>query len=579
MLNWPNKRPRLRVLATAAAVAASSSLASLGPSAVPAGATLSFSCPNAGTVCVSYASERIEPAFGGGQVAHIFGQVHNETNDNATLVGVNLSFPNSSGVTLTDTAWSSLDVLARAATAPFEVFEPPPPSGPSFTITGVRFARSTATPYAHLSIASFGSCSWDPANPDVRCGTVLNSGTGAVAVHDVHVVVTFSHKDGTNTEVMVSQNRVSIDPIPNIDHTLSDTLLPGDSGSFTFDRAGDPPYDAVSSVAEPAYPLDLSRDTLDFGHQLVGTTSVAQNVRVANNGSRAVSIAISPPTDFTQTNDCGSTLAVGQSCNVAVQFAPGSIGDETGAYLTITTDEAGNQDTVHLLGTGVAPRVKLDTPGGVDFGVVAVGASSAPLSVVLTNTGNATLIYTIGTSADLFLVQPTACTGTLPQQQSCTMQFVWAPAAPWSSSPTLTLTDNAPDHHQQLTFSGYGVGPALAFDPPTLDFGDSLAPTSQQTVNIINTGNADLVINSISTTGPFAANPCASTPFTLAPGARCLVAVSMISGGGGSTNGYLIVADNAGGHQMFMTGSLVGIRLIGQSPPGKTRTSPPPVGH
>jgi hypothetical protein len=386
--------------------------------------------------------------------------------------------------------------------------------------------------------------------------------------------MTFSHKDSGNNEVMVAQNWVMIDPIGNSDPTLSDTLQPGGSGTFTVDRTGDPAYDAVSSVAEPAYPLDFSRDTLDFGNQLVGTTSLAQSIRVANNGTLAVSIAISTPADFTQTNDCGTSLGAGLSCNIAVRFAPGSIGDEVGAYLTVTTNEAGSPNTVHLLGTGVAPRVKFDTPGGRYFGVVSLGQSSNPLAVVLTNTGNATLNYTIALSPDLSLLQPNACSGTLPQQQSCTMKLIWAPAAPWWSYPTLTLTDNAPDHQQQLIFSGYGVGPALAFDPPSLDFGDTLAPTNLLTVRLVNTGNANLIISSISTTGPFKTNGC-SAPLTLTPGNWCVLAVYMFSGGGGGATGYLLVADNAGGHAMFMSGSRVGQRAITQIP-GKSRPDPPP---
>ena len=64
--------------------------------------------------------------------------------------------------------------------------------------------------------------------------------------------------------------------------------------------------------ASPA--LCLSTSTVDFGNQPVGTSSAPQPVTVTNGGSLAltitgVSLSGANPGDFSQTNNCITTLA------------------------------------------------------------------------------------------------------------------------------------------------------------------------------------------------------------------------------------------------------------------------------
>jgi hypothetical protein len=54
---------------------------------------------------------------------------------------------------------------------------------------------------------------------------------------------------------------------------------------------------------------------------------------------------------FTQQNNCGSSLASGASCTLAIRFSPNREGMLIGA-LTIQTDGAGSLQTVSLSGTG-----------------------------------------------------------------------------------------------------------------------------------------------------------------------------------------------------------------------------------
>ncbi|HEV2344051.1 MAG TPA: glycoside hydrolase family 3 C-terminal domain-containing protein, partial [Actinocrinis sp.] len=63
--------------------------------------------------------------------------------------------------------------------------------------------------------------------------------------------------------------------------------------------------------------ISTSVASLSYGNQTVGTTSSAQGVTVSNTGNAAATISsITTSGPYTQTNNCGSTLAAGASCTV-----------------------------------------------------------------------------------------------------------------------------------------------------------------------------------------------------------------------------------------------------------------------
>src|SRR5262249_49824374 len=92
--------------------------------------------------------------------------------------------------------------------------------------------------------------------------------------------------------------------------------------------------------------VSLSTTSLDFGTQLIGTSSAPQVVTLTNTGAVSLtisSIAVSgaDSEDFGQTNTCGSHLPPGASCTISVTFAPTQTGPRT-ASLTITDNGAGS---------------------------------------------------------------------------------------------------------------------------------------------------------------------------------------------------------------------------------------------
>jgi hypothetical protein len=99
----------------------------------------------------------------------------------------------------------------------------------------------------------------------------------------------------------------------------------------------------------------VSPTSLSFGSQAHGTSSVAQPVTLTNTGSTALaitSITISGANLrlFSQTNTCGTSVAVGSTCTISVVFKPTSKGPKV-AQLNVSSGGAGTQ-AVALSGAG-----------------------------------------------------------------------------------------------------------------------------------------------------------------------------------------------------------------------------------
>jgi sugar lactone lactonase YvrE len=173
----------------------------------------------------------------------------------------------------------------------------------------------------------------------------------------------------------------------------------------------------------------LSINILAFGSQTVGSTSAAQTVVLSNSGQTALSIAsIAVSGNFAETNNCGTSLAAGTSCQISVTFMPQSTG-AVGGMLTIT-DNANNQaasvQTVSLTGTGTAnpydsaisvslASTSLVYPGATNVvvGVAGNGGKTATGSVTIYDGATALYTATLGGDGKVYwYISPGLSTGT-----------------------------------------------------------------------------------------------------------------------------------------------------------------------
>jgi hypothetical protein len=99
--------------------------------------------------------------------------------------------------------------------------------------------------------------------------------------------------------------------------------------------------------------MTLSAMSLTFASQEVGTTSSAQSVTLTNTGQVPVTItSIAATGDFSETNNCGGTIAVSGSCLISVTFMPTATGSRT-AMITITDNAGGSPQPITLTGAGI----------------------------------------------------------------------------------------------------------------------------------------------------------------------------------------------------------------------------------
>ncbi|MGD0460509.1 MAG: hypothetical protein ABSC21_22540 [Terriglobia bacterium] len=91
--------------------------------------------------------------------------------------------------------------------------------------------------------------------------------------------------------------------------------------------------------------------------------------------------------DFDESNTCGSSLAAGTNCTIAVMFTPSVVGTEA-ASLSIADNSSGSPQTVALSGAGthdvILTWTASTTPGVVGYnvyrGTTSGGESTTPLN-------------------------------------------------------------------------------------------------------------------------------------------------------------------------------------------------------
>jgi hypothetical protein len=101
------------------------------------------------------------------------------------------------------------------------------------------------------------------------------------------------------------------------------------------------------------------------------------------------------------------------------------------------------------------------SPTSVTFADTAVGTSSNPQTVTVTNGGNENLVINsvglTGTDAGSFGIPPSACLTTLAPGASCSVDVTFKPTAAGAKTAALTLGDNAAGGTQNVSLTGNGV--------------------------------------------------------------------------------------------------------------------------
>lgn len=402
--------------------------------------------------------------------------------------------PNSpQSVSLTGSGSTSLSYTPKSATFASRVVGT---TSSPFVVTLTNLGN--ALPIQSITIT--GSNAGDFAQTNT-CGTLLGVGGSCV------VNITFSPKAGGTRTANLNMN--DSDP-------------------------ASPQVVSLTGTGTTAPAVTLSPTSLTFGNQLVGSNSPSQPVTLTNTGSASLSITSVAVTgtntgDFSETNNCGSTVAAGASCVINVTFDPTKTGSRS-AKITVTDNASPSTQTVSLTGTGIQGAVTF-SPTSLSFGNQVWETSTVAKVITLTNTGTATLTISsvaIGGSNPGDYAQTNTCGTSLAAGASCSINVTFTPQALGSRPANVSVSDNAPNSPQTVSLNGTGLT-SVSLTPASLGFGSHKVGTTSsiKTVTVTNLGKA-LTIQSITmggaNPGDFAqTNTCGSS---LAAGASCTISVT-----------------------------------------------------
>ena len=245
-----------------------------------------------------------------------------------------------------------------------------------------------------------------------------------------------------------------------------------------------------------------------------------------NAGNQALSITSISLTgantsDFSLSQNCGSSLAANASCQINVTFTPTARGTRT-ATVSLVDKAADSPQTISLSGTGIAPVANL-SPSSLTFPGQFVGTTGLPENVTLTNNGDVALsISSIRASAQFGTSN--GCTTSLAVGVGCTISVFFDPSAAGSQTGTLTITDNAPGSPQTVQLSGTGMDFAMSSSTSSQTVAAGQAATYSLT--LAPQGGLNQTVN-LTCSGAPSLSTCTVTPSSVALNGTASAAVSV----------------------------------------------------
>lgn len=273
-------------------------------------------------------------------------------------------------------------------------------------------------------------------------------------------------------------------------------------------------------------------DPLPSGVSYVGFDNTADTAWTCANASGTVTCkyaAVLPPQGNTQVIlNVNSPGAAGSFSNTATLSEL--------QYDANNTNDSGTANSVVPLAY---------SPSSLNFGNQALGVTSSPQTVTITNgSGAAVSISTISVSPVQYQ-QTNNCGTTLANGASCTINVTFTPAAPGSKPGSLSFISSGTSSPYKLFVGGTGIAPGLTFNPKPYAFGNqavgsSSAPTA---VTVTNSGTAALSISNIALSGDYSQTNNCSAP--ISPGSTCTINVTFSPTKTGNRAGALTVTSNS----------------------------------
>lgn len=216
------------------------------------------------------------------------------------------------------------------------------------------------------------------------------------------------------------------------------------------------------------------------------------------------------------------------------------------------------EQKIYSIPFAAAPIISFNPTPPINLGSQGVGSASSPMTVTITNTGNANLTFGAqsfsaftGLNAGDFTIaggNDLCATQTVLPGANCTVAITFTPSVVGSEGATLNMNGNVT---ASAALTGIGQAGALSTSPTTLTFPATVvgqhSPT--QTFTLTNAGPGIVTISNIQTFGDFSqSNACGTTLGISGPAASCVFTVTFTptqtSGLNGRT-GSIVITSNA----------------------------------
>jgi hypothetical protein len=231
-----------------------------------------------------------------------------------------------------------------ASTGSLTVTDSAPNSQQTVALSGTGTTGSATLTPSTLTFGIQPIKSVSPSHPVKLAST----GTTALIISKIEITAPYSQVNNCGTSVAPGTScTINVTFLPTVTGTQKGTL------TVTDNSPGSPQTVALSGVGTV---MSFSPSSVNFGKQLSGTSSAPQIITMTNVGSASVSItkmglAGSQPSNFSQTNNCGATLAGGASCSITVTFTP-LLKGVSNATVSVSDNGGGSPQLVRLTGTG-----------------------------------------------------------------------------------------------------------------------------------------------------------------------------------------------------------------------------------
>jgi hypothetical protein len=266
---------------------------------------------------------------------------------------------------------------------------------------------------------------------------VTNNGDSPLGIHETNVVGPFAVVNGCGV----------IDPGEWCAFSVVFTAVAAgpSQGSLTFQSSADVGQHTVSLFGSGFVPAQvvLSATRLDFEPRGVGATGQTLPVIMSNSGTVPLAIAgIVGTGPFGVSSNCGSQLAGGDSCTLAIDFTPSVTGPAVGS-VTVASSDVGGPSTIAVSGEGILLELTPD-PTSLDFGLFAGGDVGRTEQIQILNTGSGQMkvgvVDLVGESVSDFHVTTDYCSGNpIDVGQSCWIEVKFTPGSTHESVAQLVI--------------------------------------------------------------------------------------------------------------------------------------------